>query len=452
MKRILALAATLLIGSLSFAQTTEDDYLYPSEKALDQAGLVLKRVENALERARVRLERRSLHIIWISEDRPSDGEFVPLQISWVPGLAIPFGYYDVGLSFGAVGALTRDVQGIAYSNVFNISRDVQGVELAGVFNIGRKVDGAQLGGVFNIAGAGVQGAQLAGVFNIANGPMGGAQLGGVFNIAGEVQGFQAAGLFDIAESYRGPVQVAGLFTIAGDMRGTQLSGLFTVADRLRGAQISPIVNIAGRAEGLQVGLINIADHIDGVQLGLINIAKNGVGGVGELFEGNSDYQWAFWQNGTPWFYTVFMAGAPKGDWGSTAANLVLSAGAGSRMYLGRSYIDLEIAALEAVGSSVVSFQNDPGAVPAMSSLNGFSDALVRAASLSGRPWPALRISFGVPLLWRLHLIAGARVDFDLDDFPGLPESMKTGIVAKNQNWLGGLGFSTYTKWYFGFRI
>jgi hypothetical protein len=397
----------------------------------------------------------TLSLGWsLSADRSEESDFIPLQISFVPGVCIPFGYGDTGLALGVIGNLSRDVRGASVASVFSLARDVDGIQGSGVFNIARDVQGLQSAGVFNVATGDVGGMQLASVFNIAGGKVSGLQLSGVFNIAGgSVDGMQAAGLFDIAERYNGPLQLAGLFTIAGDLYGIQIAGLFTVADRVRGAQISPIVNVAGRVTGVQAGLINVADSIEGLQIGLVNVARNGIGGFGVLYDIPDNSRWYYWQSGSPALYMILSweeFSETKDPWGSPASvydALPLSFGLGSRVYFGKAserttYVDIDLDLNADFGSLSEAFlaRNGPFRAPA---------AVVWAARPK-RLWPSTQLSVGIPFIWRLHGIVGVRVDGNIVGWEGMPERMHTGLAGSLS--LGSLSLDLHSKVFFGFRI
>ncbi len=56
--------------------------------------------------------------------------------------------------------------------------------------------------------------------------------------------------------------------------GVQTAPLFCVSEKLSGLQASP-VNVTGKIEGLQFGLVNIADEAT-FQLGLVNYMRDGI--------------------------------------------------------------------------------------------------------------------------------------------------------------------------------
>jgi hypothetical protein len=193
MKRILyliAAAALLSQAALAFAQDSGE----PSEQSVLDAA-----------RSRYQQDQGSVANEPATADEPATAQdgagaevpYTPILLSFVPGVSLPFGYYDVSIAGGAIA---------------NLTRDVAGVEGAGVFNIARNVSGFQGAGVFNIA-------------------------------EGDITGFQGAGVFNIA----------------GKVSGGQVAGLFNSADRVRGVQIG-VVNVARHIDGIQLGLINIAGN------------------------------------------------------------------------------------------------------------------------------------------------------------------------------------------------
>jgi len=348
------------------------------------------------------------------EDVASGAVYVPVMISFVPMVSFPFGLFDVSLSGACVGALVHDVNGIAGAGVFNLTHDIRGVAGAGVFNIGHDLKGAEGAGVFNISHdvLGVQGS-------------------GVFNIAHRVQGVQGAGVFNMAEDFRG-IQASGVFNIAGD-----LSGL----------QAAPIVNVAKRVEGVQLGLVNVADEVEGFQLGLINIARDGVQGPGLYYEPETDWLFAYHQNGSRRLYTVVTAGAPRDDWFSSSDGAVVSAGLGTRIggRKNEGYLDIEAAACQAYRP----LRDSLDQLCAARSESGGDSAFARLAS-SFSLYPELRVRLGMPLIGKLSLVGGFSTDIDLGDCPNLPESRKAGYLYRD-TWFGET-FTAYTNWFIGFKI
>lgn len=198
------------------------------------------------------------------------------------------------------------------AGIFNISADsVRGGQGAGIFNIaGGNVKGGQGVGIFNASAGDVTGGQGAGIFNVAAGDLRGGQGAGVFNAAaGDVTGGQGAGIFNIAGGDVTGGQGAGIFNAAagnvtggqgaailnatpGTLRGVQGSAILNFAGRVQGPdaesgapeglqsasgfQITSMVNVAGKVNGYQIGLINISDEFEsGVPLGLVNVSRKG---------------------------------------------------------------------------------------------------------------------------------------------------------------------------------
>jgi len=147
-----------------------------------------------------------------------------------------------------------------------------------------------------------------------------------------------------------------------------------------------------------------------------------------------------------------MAGMPQEDWSIRTDRLIGSAGAGSRLNLGRTYVDIELAALQEIGPAISSLEAASFSNPlTKSGMMALGSTLGQAANAVSHPWGAIRLSFGVPVLWRLHFVGGVRIDLDLDDNAVMPESLRTGLVSSGNNVLG-IRFTSYTKWFFGFRI
>ncbi|HUX37834.1 MAG TPA: hypothetical protein VMV44_08015 [Rectinemataceae bacterium] len=405
-----------------------------------------------------------LSLFALTQAAAQEEDFIPIQISFTPMLAVPFGYGDVGLELGLIGALTRDVQGAAASGVFTISRSIHGLQANGVYGLATgHVEGLQTSGVFSLAAGNVEGAQMAGVFDIAGGRVDGAQLAGVFNVGGDVDGAQLAGVFNISGNYRGPIQAAGVFNVAADLRGSQIAGVANQAADLRGVQVASIVNIADSVRGTQIGLVNIAGRMEGIQIGLVNIAGNGIGGAGLLYDPESEYGWLFWQSGTPYLFTRLAAARPAYDAWDNPSGLVTQASLGSRTYLGpryarSSWLEIELGADWYLGPAAKSLHDDiasihstgpatcPGSDPAVSA------AFARATSLlPAQPWPSLSLSLGIPVFWRLEALVGFRSDVDLSSWPAMPEAFRRGMDSGPLS-LFGENFHVYSKWFFGFRI
>ncbi len=319
----------------------------------------------------------------------SADDYTPLQISLVPGLAIPFGASHASIVLGTVG---------------NISGKVDLLQAAGVFNITREITGLQAAGVFNIASEGMEGIQAGGVFNIAEDTRTPIQIGGVFNIAKGLQG----------------LQVAGVFNISGDVEGAQAAGVFNVADDV---------------DGFQVGLVNIADHVNGIQLGLVNISSNGVFEITGSWEGQTDYVFGTLKTGNTSVFGVYSVASPSADRFKVPESMILSAGLGTRIGNSKAFfMDLSVSASQAVGPDAVKFVN------AIQYKNGLVPGDVLA------PWPTLDASLTLDM-GALRLVGGVRTDINMGSAPYLPASLAKGLEYSD-TWLGE-SFSAWTKWYIG---
>ncbi len=339
----------------------------------------------------------------------SERAYSPFVLALVPGLQLPAGLVDTSFSLAWIGARTGDIKGFQW---------------AGVFNLAEKVEGFQGAGVFNLAGA-VDGFQGAGVFNIAR---------------GRVDGFQGAGVFNIAQAAEVPIQAAGVFNLAKKVSGFQASGVFNVAGDVEGGQVAGVFNVAKNVRGAQIGLVNVAREVEGVQLGLLNISRSGVDSIGFTYEPGTDYVYGHWQAGTAYLYTLVGLGLPRRQWFNSDEGMVLSYGLGSRFRLDSAYIDLDVSAESFVGSR----------------LGDFLDA--KESEQTGSAWravwgpayPSVRLSLGIPLGHRIHLVGGLKMDVDLDERPGVPAELKEGR-SFHDTWFGR-GFTLWPKWFIGIKF
>jgi hypothetical protein len=318
--------------------------------------------------------------------------YAPLQISLVPGVALPFGAPASGIVLGAVG---------------NVSGRVDLLQAAGVFNIADQIRGIQAAGVFNIASAGMEGIQAAGVFNIA-------------------------------EERRTPVQMAGVFNVATSVQGFQAAGVFNVSGRVQGAQFSSIFNVADNVEGFQVGLINIADNVKGFQLGLVNISSNGVFDLIVGWEPETEFARATFKTGNTSLFAVYSVASPKSDVFRAIDTSIVSAGLGTRIGDSRSlFIDVSVSASQSIGPDAELFFD------AWHYRNGLTPWDVFA------PWPTLDASLNLKL-GGLHIIGGLRTDINLQSAPNLPSILERGMAYSN-TWFGE-SFTAWTTWYVGIGI
>jgi hypothetical protein len=372
------------------------------------------------------------------EEAPEPGEaqarpevpYTPFILSFVPGVAIPFGLYNTSFAFGWIGVQANDVTGLAGAEIFTLTRDIRGIQGAGVFNMAQRVSGIQGAGVFNIADGEVFGGQGAGVFNIARGTLRGIQGAGLFNIAGDT---------DLS------AQGAGLFNIAGDMHGFQGAGLFNVAGDVQGCQAAPLFNRAKNVKGVQVGLVNVAKNVDGMQLGLINIAENSVDSLGVIYEPYTDYFYAFWQGGLPSLYATLGVGAHANNWSFDYSGAVASAGLGSSTHIFKLKLDADLSAeqvLEDLPFDALASPPHGNYRHGIYSWKGWSML---------NPFTALKITASLPIGEHWRIVGGLKADIDLHYFgDNVPESLKGGA-----SWSGtfcGGDFTIYPKWFLGLTI
>lgn len=214
--------------------------------------------------------------------------YAPIQISLVPGLALPFNAKAAGIVVGSIG------------------------------NVSGRVDLLQ--------------------------------AAGVFNIADDLRGIQTAGVFNIADNRDAPLQLAGVFNIAKGVEGLQSAGVFNVSGRVQGAQFAGVFNVADDVDGFQVGLINIADRVKGIQLGLINISSNGVFDISGNWEAATGLARATFKTGNTSVFAEYSLAAPKDELFKYYGNAVVSAGLGTRIGNQKFlYLDLSVSASQALG-------------------------------------------------------------------------------------------------------
>jgi len=257
---------------------------------------------------------------------------------------------------------------------------------------------------------------------------------GVFDMARDLHGFQASGVFNLSRAVQG-FQAAGVFNMATSISGFQAAGLFNSADELSGTQIAGLFNVAKNVHGVQIGVVNVADHIDGVQIGLLNFARNGVGGLTAIYEPATNYVFTYWQTGTPYLYTLVGAGAPRNDWFARSDRAVFSLGFGSRMESHGAYLDIDVSAEEPVGPLVA---------------EGLRSGFGSPTNPWLTPYPSARLSIGIPVAGRVHLVGGVKIDVDLLYSPGLPAELKSGRPYSDACF--GVPFDAYATWFFGLRI
>lgn len=315
--------------------------------------------------------------------------YTPIQISLVPGIALPFSS-NSAICVGPIG---------------NISGRVDLLQAAGVFNIASAIRGLQAAGVFNIAGENMEGIQAAGVFNIAGGNQASLQVGGVFNIA-------------------------------SGSAGSQISGVFNIAGDTQGLQIGPVFNIAGDIDGIQVGLVNLAGKVRGIQVGLLSFSSNGVFDLELDWEPDTGFFRTSLETGNSFLFARYAVAAPKDELFNIWDSALVSAGLGTRLGDPKSlYLDLSVSASQAIGS-------DPGLfVQSITWCNGHSPKEVLA------PWPTLEAGLSLKL-GPAQLTAGLRTEVSLGSAPNLPSLRAQGWKYEDR-WFGE-SFTAWTTWYLGF--
>ncbi len=313
----------------------------------------------------------------------------PIQISLVPGIALPFGS-NSAICLGPIG---------------NISGRVDLLQAAGVFNIASEIRGLQAAGVFNIAG-------------------------------GEMEGIQAAGVFNIAGGSQTSLQVGGVFNIASGLAGSQIGGVFNIAGDAQGLQIGPVFNIAGDIDGVQVGLINLAGRVRGIQVGLLNFSSNGVFDLEMDWEPDLGFFRTSLETGNSFLFARYAVAAPKDELFNVWDRALVSAGLGTRVGDPKSlYLDLSVSASQSIGS-------DPGLfVQSIAWSNGHSPKEVLAL------WPTLEAGLSLKL-GPAQLTAGLRTEVSLGSAPNLPSFRARGWKYED-SWFGE-SFTAWTTWYVGF--
>lgn len=292
-----------------------------------------------------------------------------VQIGFVPGLAVPPGFYDTTLSAFAIGTV----------------------------------------------GGSVYGAQGSGVFNITDGSVQGFQSAGVFNISGDAEAVQAAGVFNIAGDQHG-VQLAGVFNIAASVRGVQAAGIMNIADDMRGLQIAGIINIADHVSGTMIGPINIADDLDGVAIGLVNIIGNGVNDYGVDILSDSTTIVTY-RSGTQFLYASFLAGQPAASFGTRVDDLTLGFGLGHRFRLPGFAADLELCWETEADATWVPALAGHIASHSLDGILSVNPGLESFFSLRFIAGPSSRSGFG-PYL-------GVKADIDIAGISTVPERLAT---------------------------
>ena len=365
--------------------------------------------------------------IQINKDKPSetvgeaeDGDdglrYTPFLVGFVPGISMPFGFYDTSLSLAAIGAVTGDVYGFQGAGVFNIADDVGMVQGAGVFNIADSLTGFQ--------GA------------------------GVFNITGQANGFQGAGVFNIADQSNG-FQGAGVFNIADQAHGVQAAGVFNIADEMHGVQMAGVVNVADKASGVMIGLVNIADELDGVAIGLVNIIGNGIHDLSVDYQFSSGMAYATYRSGTPFVYAAFSAGQPAAEFMRTPVGLSTGVALGHRFRILFLTADVELGVETPVDAAdiALALRSLPDADPSR------PETLLPLASAFS-PFGSLRASFGFGNRKGFGPYAGIKADFAPSASGAVPAAMRSAFGSAEPYVANvfGVDLNIWPKWFVGIKF
>lgn len=238
-----------------------------------------------------------------------------------------------------------------FTNIYSVnllagySGGVEGSEWSLLINTTEgDMKGFQASGFSNVVEGDMRGMQLCGGFNLALGVARGWQISGVVNGAGGMTGNQLAFVTNVAKKELRGTQIAGVFNVAGGIGApgsTQISALGNYSHGKAGSQLG-VINIAGKVERSQWGLINFADTVGGATVGMLNLVRHGYNRF-ELAGSESLWTSAALKLGSRSFYNVFYSGW---RWGENADTHIwgLGYGIGTNMRLGRR-IDLNLEAL-----------------------------------------------------------------------------------------------------------
>jgi hypothetical protein len=128
-------------------------------------------------------------------------------------------------------------------------------------------------------------------------------------------------LLNFSQHKMGKVQASGFANISlADATGAQLASTINYArGNLTGVQVSGLLNVARKVNGIQLGIVNIADTIEsGIPIGLLSIVKKGFCEMEVSFSEGLNAQASF-KIGVDKFYNIFAIGTqvigPDYSWG-----------------------------------------------------------------------------------------------------------------------------------------
>ena len=190
-----------------------------------------------------------------------------------------------GTSINLLGSdIRRLAKGMQAAGVWTTAGHMAGLQLSGMANINSLgLKGASIAGLVTINGAIMQGVNMAGLATVTGNVHRGLSVSGLLNMAGEqVHGLQAAGMANIASGHFSGWQASALVNIAGSsVRGAQTSAVMNISgEDTEGIQLSALANIsAGCIKGVQAGLLNIAGKAQGLQIGVVNYYQDTLQGI-----------------------------------------------------------------------------------------------------------------------------------------------------------------------------
>ncbi|HEX2936396.1 MAG TPA: carboxypeptidase-like regulatory domain-containing protein [Bacteroidales bacterium] len=234
------------------------------------------------------------------------------------------------VQLGGVGNIVGGrVTGVQCGGIFSYASEVKGVQASGTVNLAGDAN-VQLSGIINRANtntlqvsgyvnwAGNSNVQITGIINKASDnflQIGGIinwskksnmQIAGIFNKSKQVDNMQIAGILNQATEVNA-LQVAGIVNNVFENSVLQVAGCVNSTLGTTDVQIAPLVNVAGKVNKLQVGLVNIADSCDGMPIGLLSFVKNGYHklefSVNEMFPFNTAFR-----TGVKQFHTSLTVG------------------------------------------------------------------------------------------------------------------------------------------------
>ena len=319
---------------------------------------------------------------------------VPVEFSLLNNeISSPFHKKVVtNFSLGLLRSKVYKTNGAMVAIGVNDSEYLTGAQVSYIYNTAKSAKGAQVSGIFNTA-ENIKGAQVSGIYNTADNVTG-AQVTGIFNKAGEVHGSQ----------------IAGIFNTATKLHGFQGAAIFNIAKEAEGSQVSAGCNYTGNLKkgSAQIGLVNVAKESEGIQLGLVNYSKNGVFEFGTSFTSDKTIRVTLSSGNKHLYTTLGVSGKAKNcfsDKSFSEANMVTTAGLGSRFEFGKINLDVEGMA------NFVAYEKDDEEY-AKDKAEAEDDETV--LSFGAHFFPSSRISVGFSPIKHLRVFGGAIFSFEYE--------------------------------------